>query len=164
MTLKLIDAKMNVEYDFMANPKEVYLNYCEAYDELINLCDNIENDIKSTVKEIERSIDNWYSDKDLLPEFFVLECVGPYKTREELYCHSVNVQFKDFLTIIGNVYVHKSAYAKTMEIVPQNYFIREMDAEEFETIYIPERLKVMEFNDVRKEVEYVKYLRYQFYK
>lgn len=149
-------------------------NLFESIEDKWNRYNNMYNDVKRIVNELTESLlvvkleimvnkKKWFTDESVLPNFFVLKCIG--ELQDDLYCYSTNLHFntlKNNMDIVGFVYDNENADGRYLRISPYEYKIVPMNRNEFENNYLPCRLHRMGFRDARESVKYEKWLRGEF--
>ena len=146
----------------------------EGIEDKWNRYNNMYNDVKRTADELFESLlvvkleinvnkKKWFTDESVLPNLFVLKCIGDLQ--DDLYCYSTNLHFdtlKNDMDIVGFVYDNEHADGRYLRISPYEYKIAPMSRNDFENNYLPCRLHRMGFSDARESIKYEEWLRCEF--
>ena len=124
----------------------------------------LQEEIKSNVKIIKKNKELFDSENKPIYNFFVLSRIG--LENDNLFCYSNDLKYdEDTSSLSGIVYASKNDSWTLYRTINYNeYSIREMTSEEFETNFLPERLRICE---IKTEIEgniYTSHMREMFYK
>lgn len=98
-----------------------------------------------------------------LPKFFVLQPILANEVIYDDFYFSNNLTIDENLTIKGVCFIDEKKEGEYITISPYDWTMREMTKDEFETIYLPNRLTSMRFDSDVSASLYEDYLRTMFY-
>jgi hypothetical protein len=124
----------------------------------------LQEEIKTNAKIIKKNKEVFDSEDKPIYDFFVLSRIG--LKDDNLYCYSNDLKYdEDTSSLNGIVYASKNDSWTLYRTINYNeYSIREMTSEEFESNFLPERLRICE---IKSEIEgniYTSQMRELFYK
>lgn len=98
-----------------------------------------------------------------MPKFFVIQPILANEVIYDDFYFSNNLTIDDDLTIKGVCFIDEKKEGEYITISPYDWTMREMTKDEFETIYLPNRLTSMRFDSDISASLYEDYLRTMFY-
>lgn len=98
-----------------------------------------------------------------IPKFFVIQPILANEVIYDDFYFSNNLTIDDNLTIKGVCFIDEKKEGEYITISPYDWTMREMTKDEFETIYLPNRLTSMRFDSDVSASLYEDYLRTMFY-
>ena len=98
-----------------------------------------------------------------MPKFFVIQPILANEVIYDDFYFSNNLTIDDNLTIKGVCFIDEKKEGEYITISPYDWTMREMTKDEFETIYLPNRLTSMRFDSDVSASLYEDYLRTMFY-
>lgn len=98
-----------------------------------------------------------------MPKFFVIQPILANEVIYDDFYFSNNLTIDDDLTIKGLCFIDEKKEGEYITISPYDWTMREMTKDEFETIYLPNRLTSMRFDSDVSASLYEDYLRTMFY-
>ena len=124
----------------------------------------LQEEIKANVKIIKKNKEVFDGEDKPIYDFFVLSRIG--LEDDNLYCYSNDLKYdEDTSSLNGIVYASKNDSWTLYRTIKYNeYSIRGMTSEEFESNFLPERLRICE---IKSEIEgniYTSQMRELFYK
>ena len=123
----------------------------------------LQEEIKSNIKIIKKNKELFDSENKPIYKFFVLSRIG--LEDDNLYCYSNDLKYdEDTSSFSGIVYASKNDSWTLYRTINYNeYSIREMTSEEFESNFLPERLRICEIKSEIDGYNYVSHMREMFY-
>lgn len=154
----------NFEPNLFEHDDEILERYQRHYKEINVLVNKYLAELNDIEKKIVKNKDIWFKDDEHIPFFFVLKPIDNISSI--FYCHSTNLHIKDKDTglLSGIIFDSVKKRGYKYDISPKNYIVEYMTEDEFEGIYLPNRVDVCGFSDIRESNEYIKFLREEFKK